>query len=502
MVLEHFYPEIIIAFFALATLFIDLTLKKDYKEFLGYFSLAGITLALISVIMQSISTMASYSAGKEVQVVFFNGMIYNDLFAIFFKVVFLVVALFVVLASIDYTRKDNNKGEYYSLILFATFGMMLVAMAGDLILLFVSLELASISTYALTAFRKNKANTEAAMKYFIIGALSSGIIVFGMSILYGVTGTTNIYEIAKIIPHVKDSFNSALMLSVVLLIGGFGYKIAAFPFHMWAPDAYQGAPSTISAYLAAATKKMGFVAIIRILVIALPLYVSEWSVILGVLAVLTMTVGNFSALKQTNIKRMLAYSSIAQAGYVIAAIAVLSSTTPNVKYLAVAAALLHILTHALMKGGAFIAVAGVSLLGIGTEIKNYRGLGKRMPVTAMALTIFLLSLAGIPFFAGFISKFLILAATVDAGGIYIWLGIFLIINSVVSIYYYGRVIKYMYFEDFHGDRLKEPTLIATSLVVLAFLVVLIGIAPQNFVHFSLYAAASLFSHGHGVVMLH
>ena len=178
MVLEHFYPEIIIAFFALATLFIDLTLKKDYKEFLGYFSLAGITLALISVIMQSISTMASYSAGKEVQVVFFNGMIYNDLFAIFFKVVFLVVALFVVLASIDYTRKDNYKGEYYSLILFATFGMMLVAMAGDLILLFVSLELASISTYALTAFRKNKANTEAAMKYFIIGALSSGIIVF------------------------------------------------------------------------------------------------------------------------------------------------------------------------------------------------------------------------------------------------------------------------------------------------------------------------------------
>ncbi len=493
MAVESFYPEIIIAVFALAALFIDLTLKKDYKEFLGYFSLAGITLALLAVIKQSLSAIATYSAREEVQVVFFNGLIYNDLFALFFKVVFLVVAFFVVLASIDYTRKDNYKGEYYSLILFATLGMMLVSMAGDLILLFVSLELASISTYALTGFRKNKANTEAAMKYFIIGALSSGIIVFGLSLLYGVTGTTNIYEIFKVIPQAKDNFSSALLLSTVLLISGFGYKIAAFPFHMWAPDTYQGAPSTVSAYLSAASKKMGFVALVRILTIALPLYVSEWSAILGILAVLTMTVGNFAALNQTNIKRMLAYSSVAQAGYVLIALAVLSSSAPKIHLLAIGAALLHILTHALMKGGAFIAVASASMHGIDTNVESYRGLGKRMPITAMTLTIFLLSLAGIPFFAGFISKFIILAASVHAGMPYLWLGVFLVINSVASLYYYGRVIKYMYFEEVQAERLKEPTLIAASLVALAVLVVLIGIAPQKFVQFSLYAATTLFS---------
>lgn len=492
MVAESFIPEIIVTIFALAVLIVDLTLKEDYKEFSGYFTLAGLGLALIAVINQTLSAMKETPQEREVGRVFFEGLIYNDVFALFFKIVFLAVAFFVVWASIEYTRKDRYKGEYYSLILFATLGMMLVAMSGDLILLFVSLELASISTYALTAFRKDRANTEAAMKYFVIGALSSGIIVFALSLLYGLAGTTNIYEIFNVIGGMEEGFGEAITLATVLVIAGFGYKVAAFPFHMWAPDTYQGAPSTVSAFLSAASKKMGFVALTRILTIGLPAFVSEWSLIIAVLAVLTMSVGNFSALKQSNIKRMLAYSSIAQAGYVLIGLALLSSSAPNIHTLAIGAALLHILTHALMKGGAFIAVGSASSVGVGQSIESYKGLGKKMPFTAFTLAVFLLSLAGIPFFAGFISKFMLLAASVHAGIPYLWLGVFLVLNSVVSLYYYGRVIKFMYFEDVDVEKIKEPSMMTASLMVLAFLVILIGILPEKFVHLSLYGALSLF----------
>lgn len=489
--LENFYPEIVITIFALAVLLADLFLKMERKLLLGYLSLGGVALALIALLRQVSLAVSAYPSGKY-ESVFLDGLIYNDIFALFFKAVFLLVALFVVLASINYTREDRYKGEYYSLILLATLGMMLVSMSGDLILLFVSFELASISTYALTAFRKDKANTEAAMKYFVIGALSSGIIVFALSLLYGIAGTTNIYEISTAL-HKGSGFDAAIFLSVVLVIVGFGYKVAAFPFHMWAPDTYQGAPSTISAYLSAATKKMGFVALTRILTIALPAFVKEWSIIIAVLAVLTMSVGNFAALRQDNIKRMLAYSSVAQAGYLLIGLALLSSKAPNIHILAIAAALMHVLTHALMKGGAFIAVGSASSLGVGQNIESYSGLGKRMPLTAFALAVFLLSLAGIPFFAGFISKFMLLAASVQADMPYLWLGVFLVLNSVASLYYYGRVIKIMYFEEVEAERLKEPSLMTLSLLALALLVILVGVAPERFIQFSMFGAKTLFA---------
>jgi NADH-quinone oxidoreductase subunit N len=491
--LEALMPELVIAVFALAVIFIDMTLREDDKEFLGYLSLVGVGIALAMVFSQAKSLLAAIAAKQALQVSFFSGLIRVDLFAVFFKLVFLLVALLVILGSLDATRKDKYKGEYYSLILFATLGMMFAAMAADLVLLFVAVELASISTFALAAFRKNRTGTEAAMKYFVIGAFSSGLIVFGMSLLYGLTGSTNLYAIAEALPKTAE-FHWVLILAVVFLIAGFGYKVAAVPFHMWAPDTYQGAPSPVSAFLAAASKKMAFVALLRIFLIALsmPALVKEWALLFAILAAITMTLGNVVALAQTNIKRMLAYSSIGQAGYVLIVFALLASTQVDLN-LSIGAGLLHILTHAIMKGGAFLAVAAASYYMIGSNLEDFAGLGRRLPVTALTMTIFLLSLAGIPFFAGFVSKFMILTASIAAGGAYLILGILLIINSVVSLYYYARVIRYMYFAEAEVKREREPLLLSVALVVAALLVIYIGVFPDSFVSLSLNAASSLFS---------
>ena len=492
--LEALMPELVIAVFALAAIFIDMTLREDDKEFLGYLSMVGVAIALLMVLSQARTLLSAMAAKQAIQVSYFSGLIRLDLFAVFFKIVFLLVALLVILGSLDATRKDRYKGEYYSLLLFATLGMMFAAMATDLVLLFVAVELASISTFALAAFRKNRPGTEAGMKYFVIGALSSGIIVFGMSLLYGLTGSTNLYAIAEALPHLAQQFHWVLLLAVIFLIAGFGYKVAAVPFHMWAPDTYHGAPSTVSAFLAAASKKMAFVALMRIFFIALsaPALLKEWAVLFAVLAAITMTLGNVVALAQRNIKRMLAYSSIGQAGYVLIIFALLASAQADMN-LSIGAGLLHILTHAIMKGGAFLAVAAASCYMVGSNLEDFAGLGRRLPVTALSMTIFLLSLAGIPFFAGFVSKFMILTASIAAGGAYLILGILLVINSVVSLYYYARVIRYMYFAGGEVKREQEPLLISVALVVAALLVIYIGVFPDTFVSLSLSAASSLFS---------
>ncbi|NOZ58129.1 MAG: NADH-quinone oxidoreductase subunit N [Euryarchaeota archaeon] len=486
--LELLLPELVIAIFALAVIFIDMTLREDDKEFLGYLSLLGLVVALALVLMQAKSAYTSQLLDAGV----LSDLIRLDLFAIFFKLVFLLVALLVVLGSLDATRKDRYKGEYYSLMLLSTLGMMFAAMAVDLVLIFVAVELASIATFALAAYRKNRRTTEAAMKYFVIGAFSSGLIVFGMSLLYGLSGSTNLYEIATALPGAGELY-WVMVLGVVFLIAGFGYKVAAVPFHMWAPDTYHGAASPVSAFLAAATKKMAFVALLRIFVVGLstPALLQDWALLFGVLAAVTMTLGNVVALAQRNIKRMLAYSSIGQAGYVLIIFALLASEADV--SLSVGAGLLHILTHAIMKGGAFLAVAAASYYAIGSELEDFSNLGRRLPLTALAMTIFLLSLAGIPFFAGFVSKFMILTASVAAGGFYLFLGILLVINSVVSLYYYARVIRYMYFSDREVKREREPRLLAAALLIAAFLVVYIGVFPDAFVSLSLSAASSLFS---------
>jgi NADH-quinone oxidoreductase subunit N len=462
-------PEILITAFAVAVLTMDLFIKE--KRLLAYTTLLGLILA----------TFASFLV-INAKVELFNGLFVFDSFAVFFKLVFLAVAIMVVIASIDYVKMKEGQGEYYSLLLFATLGMMVVASAGDLVTLYIGMELASLSTYVLTGMRKDSLGSEAAGKYYVIGALSSAILVFGISILYGVTGTTNIAALAK-----ADllAYPSIALMGAIFLIAGFGFKIAAVPFHMWAPDAYQGAPTTISAFLAAGAKKMGFAAAFKVFAVATIALKADMSLALGLIALATMTLGNVVALLQKDIKRMLAYSSVGHVGYILIGLAVF---TP----LGYAGGLFHILTHAFMKGGAFIAASAVSVAILSDRIDDYKGLGKRAPLTAFALMIFLLSLIGIPPLAGFWSKVVILLAAIKAGGYFVFLAVALVINSVISLFYYGRVIKYMYITR-HTDttRIEEPFPYLVALLIAVAGLVLMGLFPQSVVEFALKAAGSL-----------
>jgi NADH-quinone oxidoreductase subunit N len=465
----YILPEILVTTFAVIVLTMDLFIKE--KRLLAYTSLAGLILA-------TLASFFIFNARGQL----FNGLFVFDPFAVFFKLIFLAVAILVVIASIDYVKMKEGQGEYYSLLLFATLGMMIVASAGDLVTLYLGLELASISTYVLTGLRKDAIGSEAAGKYYVIGALSSAIIVFGISLLYGITGTTNIAALAG-----ADllAYPVIALVGAIFLIAGFGFKMAAVPFHMWAPDAYQGAPTTVTAFLAAGAKKMGFAAAFKVFAVATIALKADMSIAFALIAVVTMTLGNVVALLQKDIKRMLAYSSVGHVGYILIGLAVF---TP----LGYAGGLFHVLTHAFMKAGAFIAVALVSVALLSDRIDDYKGLGKRAPITAFALLIFLLSLIGIPPLAGFWSKVVILLAAVQAGGYFILLAVALVINSVISLFYYGRVIKYMYITR-HTEtaRIKEPIPYAVAMIIAVAALVLMGLFPQTIVEFAMKAAGTL-----------
>ncbi len=478
--LAELLPEILLIGAALLLVLLQGFCGRDAcAKLSGYISLAACGGALLLVSLHS---------GAGVERVLIPEIIKLDAFSLFFKLLFLTLSFLVILGSLDAVKRYRMGGEYYTMLLFTTFGMLIASMAVDLAVLYIAVELATISTFALAAFRKDRQGAEAGVKYFVIGALSSALVLFGISLLYGIAGSTSLTAIAEAL---GSSSGPVASLAVVFLIAGFGYKIAAVPFHMWAPDTYQGAPSTVTAFLAGATKKMAFLALMRIFIVALPGLVESWAMLFAVLAVLTMTVGNLVALVQSNIKRMLAYSSVAQAGYVLVAFAVLSSKADLT--LAAGAALLHMFVHAIMKGGAFLAVAAAGSAIAGRDISDFAGLGRRMPVTAFTLSIFLLSLAGIPFFAGFVSKFLILMASVSAGGAYIALGVLLVINSVISLYYYAKVIRVMYFEGGEVHRAEEPVMLVAALVVSAIIVLYVGIFPESAIQLAKSSAASLFT---------
>lgn len=466
-------PEIIISLAAIAVLLLDLFVED--KRPLSYLSILGASASLV----------ASYSLFNAAPAQLFNGMFILDGFAFFFKLMFLIVVLLVCLASISYIERSH--GEYYSLILFSTLGMMLVASSGDFILLYVGLETAGIASYALAGFWKNKRSSEGAMKYFVMGALSSALVLFGLSLLYGIAGTTNIAMSMHLMSEMLQSYYPAAILALVFLAAGFGFKIAAVPFHMWAPDAYQGSPATIAALLSSASKKMGFAAAFKIFALSLIAMRFELSVVFALLALATMTLGNVVALSQRNIMRMLAYSSIAQAGYILIALSIL---TP----LGFVAGFFHAFTHAFMSAGAFIATALVAQRTTGENIEDYIGLSKRAPITAFALMIFLLSLIGIPPLVGFWSKVLILAAALDAGTLVaLLLATALILNSALSVFYYARVIKYMYIvkPEQEKPRIQESTPFVLALVVAALAILVMGVLPERFIELAVSAALDL-----------
>jgi NADH-quinone oxidoreductase subunit N len=442
------------------------------------------------------------------------GLLEVDAFVLVLKLVFLVVAALTVLASPDSVRSKANQGEYYALLLFATVGMMMVAGARDLFMLFLAFELASFATYALAGFRKRELrSTEAAMKFFITGSVSSALILFGISLVYALTasagspdivpGNLEFANVAGALRAGVDAFNPLVLFAVVFLLAGFGFKVAAFPFHMWAPDVYDGSPTAVSAFLAAGSKKMGFAAMFKVFLVALIAVRADWIFVVGLLAVCTMTIGNALALSQTNLKRLLAYSSIAQAGYILIAIPVAAATGEAAGQYALAGGIFHIITHAFMKSGAFLVAAALFAVGLSERIGDLKGLSRRAPVMAFAMSVFLISFAGLPPLAGFASKFVLFGGAVNASllpgqGWLITLAIAGILNSAVSLYYYAKVVRLMYVEDpepHQAAALHVPPAITASVVVALLAVLIIGLDPQPFIDVSLRAADSLVTAG-------
>ncbi len=455
-------PSLVIVSTMLIVLVFDM-FDAISKKALGWITIVGAGIALV------VSIQLLQDRTNETQ---FNDMFRIDGYSLFFNIIFLVSTILVALISLSYLGRDDRKqGPYYILILLATLGMMLMASGNELIIVFLGLELMSLSLYVLAGyFRDNPASSEAGMKYLLLGAFASAFFLYGIALIYGATGTTSIPEIADYLT--AESKSPLLFAGVFLLIVGFGFKVAIVPFHQWAPDVYEGAPTTIAAFISAGPKAAGFAAFLRIFMEALPDITSEWNMILVLLAMLTMTVGNVIAIAQTNIKRMLAYSSIAHAGYVLIGLAAANSE-------GTASAIMYLLIYCVMNIGAFGAIIlartadGESLM-----ISDYAGLGFKKPLLGMFMSLMLLSLAGFPPTAGFVGKFYIFKSAVGAG--HIWLVIVGAINTAISAFYYLRVVVTMYMRE-PEEELEfnpYPSTLVIGLVLAAIGVLLLGILPS------------------------
>lgn len=505
MDIAHFsplFPEALLTTLSVLIVLLGALIKKSGK-ISAYLSLIGLIAALGLVV----STI--WIAPPAI---FFFGTISVDMFSQFFKVVFLIVSLLVVIASMSRYSDDPGADEFYALLLFATVGMMVVASSIDLVALFIGFELASLSTYAMAAFDKSKKNLEAAMKYFIFGSASSAVMLFGFSLLYGMAHTTTLEGIANV---VMTNFSPATLIALIFVIAGFGFKMALVPFHMWAPDTYEGSPPLVSSLLAAGSKKMGFAAAFRVLLIALVALRMEWYVAFAILAAITMTLGNLAACWQNNVRRILAYSSIAQAGYIAISFVVVGAAAEivngySIAQLGIAGGLLLILGHALMKTGAFVGTAQVANMVAKQsetkqseaeqseakqsevdpdDISHYAGLGRRAPITAFCMLVFLFALAGIPPTAGFIGKFVLFSSAIYAN--LLWLAVLAILNSALSLYYYLRIVSYMYLREPTGPKMPEPKGYVFALILTMIAVFWIGIFPQAFINWAMQAAAVL-----------
>lgn len=439
--IQYILPEIIVFIFGTICLFIGLTLKRE--NITRYVAAFGIILAIISL------TMAGESKG-----LIFGGIYSLDNFAKIFKYIFLILTFFVVITS----KKIKNPGEYFFLIMLSLTGMLFLASSRDLLLLYISLETATLPTIVLSAINRDKISAETGVKYFTVAAVSSGLLLFGLSLIYGATGTLNIYEISK-------SINYLALIGGMFTIAGLAFKMAIFPFHMWAPDVYQGSPTPVSAFLSAISKKMAFLAAFLIFYAALVNYANYWNIIFAILAIVTMIIGNLAALDQINVKRLFAYSSIGHAGYLLIGLAIKSP-------IAITAAILHIITHGVAK-----IIAFISSYRVGENLDDYKGLYKREPILAIATIIALLSLIGVPPLAGFFSKLYLVIAAVQGGVIGMILAISLIINSAISIFYYAKILLNIISEE--SSERKEDYSISIPLIILAiFLVLFLLILPE------------------------
>lgn len=468
-------PEIILTVAGMIVMMVDPLLKKESsRKPLGYLAL----LALVAAMLSSFYQVNFFGTG-------FFGMVRVDFFSIFFHVVVTLVSALAVLSSLDYLETQNIRaGEYYGLILMGTVGMGLMASAMELVMLFIALEISSISTYILAGFRRRIAtSTESSLKYFLLGSFATAFFLYGVALIYGSTGTTNITAIAKSLA--TGNVSGLTYMALALMFVGLGFKISAAPFHVWTPDVYEGAPAPVVALMSTGPKAAAFAMLLRVLFGSFAVLGAWWLPIVWVAAVLSMTLGNIGALLQSNVKRMLAYSSIAHAGYVLVAFA-------SRQEIGIAAAIFYTAAYAAMNVGAFAVVSHFA--GAGEKyvsIDDYAGLGRRSPVLAITLTIFLLSLIGIPLTGGFLGKLLVFSAALKAN--LVWLTIIGVVNSAIAAYYYLRLVVVMYMKE--GDDSVElapvPVAVAASLLIAAGLTLYLGITPDTVLGVAARGAADL-----------
>jgi NADH-quinone oxidoreductase subunit N len=461
-------PSLWLSCFGMALLLINVFTPRGKTAHVAW-------IAIIGLIATSVVTLGAWN--HHPLLTGFSGGVVLDNYATFFNMIFLFAAGLTILMSDEYLKREGYPvGEYYTLILFTTAGAMWMASGTDLMTIFLGLEVLSISLYVLAGFfRGQLRSNEAGLKYFLLGAFSTGFLLYGIALIYGVTGTTNIAQISRFIyMHRVSVITNPMAIAAMVLLGvGFLFKIAAAPFHMWTPDVYQGAPTPITAFMSAGPKAAAFAAFLRVFFLGLGGLRGDWTALLWVLAVLTMIVGNVIAINQTNVKRMLAYSSIAHAGY--AMVGMVAANT-----IGVSGILFYMLAYTFMNLGAFAVLVLAGKQGEeNLTLEGLSGFGYKKPLLGVAMTIFLFSLMGIPPTAGFAGKFYIFAGAVRAG--YVWLAVIGVLNSAVSLYYYLRVMVYMYFRDpvENFNWVKAPVGAVISIVLSLIGVFYMGIIPGS-----------------------
>ena len=450
--LEFFIPELILTITILAALITDLFVKKSKTNMIGW--VLGVGLVVVGLSVHNLSSVPPTTL--------FLDMIVIDPFSSFMKIVIILSTLLVIVASwVNDELEKYRKGEYFTIMGIMVMGLFLMTSSVDIIMLYISIEVVSIMSFVLAAYLKlDTRSNEAGLKYVIYGAFSSGVMLFGLSIVYGLAGSTNYFAIQDTLSSLDGSASPALIMALLMIFAGFGYKISSVPFHFWTPDVYEGSPSTITAYLSVAPKAAGFAMIIRFFhqVFSDSIGLTSnaigstdlpWPEIIGVLAVVTMTMGNLVAIQQKSIKRMLAYSSIAHAGYMMLALPVLSME-------AVESVMIYLFIYVFMNLGAFFIVIFVKNKTGGESFEDFEGLGWKMPIVGAFMTLFMLSLTGLPPTAGFIGKLYIFKTLVGAGSEFLWLVVAGGVNSVISLYYYFHVVKVMFLGGKRSDVITYP----------------------------------------------
>ena len=470
-------PEMVLVFYAFFLLAISVIWRRDRRHQIGYWALfaLGVTLALVVRMGMAWQGAGSVSA--------FSGQFALDAFSLWFKVVFLAGAALTVMLSIRYMDIERaQSGEYYAMILFAVTGMMFMAGATNFVLIYVGMETMALSIYVLVGYLKeSRKSNEAALKYFILGAFSSGIFLYGVSLVYGVTGQLSLSAVARAIDGGAGS--PLLLIGVILIVVSLGFKVAAVPFHMYIPDAYEGAPTAVTAFMSTASKAAAFAIFVRVFIEGFGPLASSWVPLIVLLSAASMTLGNVAAVIQENTKRMLAYSSISHAGFALMGLVAAGKGFETGAF-GMTAVALYMFVYTFTTMGAFGLVVMLRRENlIGDMVVDFAGLSRKAPLPAFAMLVFMLSLAGIPLTAGFIGKWYLFGAAIKAD--YAWLAVLAVVNSAISLYYYVRIVVQMYIKDpLTDDRLVLSPSLAAALGIAVVVKLLIGVYPEQVVTYA------------------